>query len=201
MSNPAPLNLRRFDVEWVPRSKLKAYERNPRLHSPKQIKQIEKSITEFGWTVPILVGRDETVVAGHGRLLAAANLGIAEVPIIRVDHLTEEQQRAYVIADNKLTENGEWDWDLLRKELGELDQTFQGLTGFDEQEITMLEGGDTETDSFKSLFTEDALDSAAQRAIDKADKEDPDAEDDEEQDEEDEPVEITCPHCSKTFTV
>src|SRR6201996_3507349 len=89
--------------------KLIPYARNPRTHSDAQVAQIAASIAEFGFNAPILVDSNAGIVAGHGRLLAARKLGLPEVPVVVLDHLTETQRRAYIIADNKLSENAGWD--------------------------------------------------------------------------------------------
>ena len=99
------------------------YARNSRTHTDEQVAQIAGSIREFGWTNPVLIDGEAGIIAGHGRVLAAQRLGLKEVPTIQLDHMTEAQRRAYVIADNKLALNAGWDADLLKIELGEL----QGL--------------------------------------------------------------------------
>src|SRR6185312_3934615 len=96
------------------------YVRNARTHSDAQVAQIAASIREFGFTNPILVDGERGVIAGHGRLLAARKLGMAEVPTIELNHLTPAQRRAYILADNKLALNAGWDPDLLRLELIDL---------------------------------------------------------------------------------
>src|SRR5712692_8333240 len=100
--------------------KLIPFARNPRTHSDAQIAQIAASIAEFGFLNPILVDTNAGILAGHGRLLAARKLQLSEVPVIVLDHLTEKQERAYVIADNQLALNAGWDEDLLRLELATL---------------------------------------------------------------------------------
>src|SRR3954471_7340987 len=92
---------------------LKLDPRNPRLHNNKQVKQIANSIRTFGFNVPVLINRDGQVIAGHGRLLACKQLGITEVPAISLEHLSESQAKAFLIADNRLTEIAEWDERLL----------------------------------------------------------------------------------------
>ena len=92
-----------------PRAELKPDPANPRQDSRRQIRQIAKSISTFGFNVPVLVDAELNVIAGHGRLLACGELGIDEVPTLRLDHLTPAQARAFRIADNKLTENATWD--------------------------------------------------------------------------------------------
>lgn len=91
--------------ENYPTDKLIPYARNSRTHNDEQIAQIVASIKEFGFTNPILIDQDDVIIAGHGRLLAAQRLGLTEVPVIRLPHLTETQRRALVIADNKIALN------------------------------------------------------------------------------------------------
>jgi site-specific DNA-methyltransferase (adenine-specific) len=111
------------------------YAANSRTHSDAQIAQIAASIKEFGWTNPILIDGDNTIIAGHGRLLAARKLGMKEVPAIILDHLTKAQQRALVIADNQLALNAGWDMDMLKAEIEDLNlENFDiNLLGFDEK--------------------------------------------------------------------
>ncbi len=117
--------------------RLRPYERNPRTHSPEQITKIAASLLEFGWTNPILVDGDAGIIAGHGRLLAARELGMTTVPVIELTHLTEAQKRAYVIADNRLALDAGWDEDLLADELRALEGLDFNLelTGFDLDEL------------------------------------------------------------------
>lgn len=91
-------------IEHWPLDRLRPYERNARTHSPEQVAKIAASITEFGFTNPILVDGADGIIAGHGRLMAARDLGLTEVPVIVLDHLTDAQRRAYILADNKLAE-------------------------------------------------------------------------------------------------
>src|SRR5271154_138234 len=102
--------------------KLVPFARNPRTHSDAQVAQIAASIAEFGFNNPILVDTKAGIIAGHGRLLAARELGLEEVPVIVLDHLTEAQKRAYIIADNQLALNAGWDDDMLRTEITALQQ-------------------------------------------------------------------------------
>src|SRR3954463_2819423 len=113
-------------VERWPVERLIPYARNARTHSPAQVDQIAASIKEWGWTNPILVGEDNTLIAGHGRVLAARKLRISEVPVMVAIGWTEAQKKAYAIADNKLALNAGWDEALLGLELGELE-----VLGFD----------------------------------------------------------------------
>src|ERR671925_1971365 len=100
-------------VQW-PVEKLIPFARNARTHSDEQVAQIAASIAEFGWTNPILAGSDGIVIAGHARLVAARKLGMTEVPVIVLDHLTETQRRALVLADNRLAINAGWDEEMLQ---------------------------------------------------------------------------------------
>jgi ParB-like chromosome segregation protein Spo0J len=111
----APAMARRIEI-W-PVGRLIPYVKNPRTHSEEQVAQIAASIIEFGFTAPILVASDAGILAGHGRLLAARKLGLTEVPVVPLDHLSETQRRAYIIADNQLALNAGWDEELLRVEL------------------------------------------------------------------------------------
>lgn len=118
------------------------YARNARTHSDAQVAQIAASIVEFGWTNPILVDGTNGVIAGHGRLLAARQLGLDTVPVIELAHLSPAQKRAYILADNRLAENAGWDEELLALELAELrDAEFDlDLLGFSDEEIDELLG-------------------------------------------------------------
>jgi DNA modification methylase len=127
-------------IELWPIERLRPYERNPRTHSDAQVDQIAASMVEFGWTNPVLVDEQGGILAGHGRLLAARRLGLAEVPVIRFEHLTEAQKRAYLIADNQLALKAGWDDALLAEELAWLRaQRFDlDLVGFDATELERL---------------------------------------------------------------
>src|SRR5271155_341033 len=127
-------------IEQWPLETLIPYAQNPRTHSDAQVAQIAASIAEFGFNNPILVDTNAGIIAGHGRLLAARKLGLAEVPVIVLDHLTDAQKRAYIIADNQLALNAGWDEELLRGELGELQQEGLNLDliGFEDEELARL---------------------------------------------------------------
>jgi len=136
-----------LNIEHIPVDRLIPYARNARTHADEQVSQIAGSIAEFGFVNPILVGEDDVVIAGHGRLLAAQKLGMADVPVIRLEHLSETQRRALVIADNRIAENSSWDEEMLRLELeGLRAEDFDlDITGFDLDEIDrLLQGNDTE---------------------------------------------------------
>ncbi len=129
-----------LNVQQIELEQLVPYARNARTHSDSQVAQIAGSIAEFGFVNPVLVGGDNIIIAGHGRVMAAKKLGLKTVPTIKLDHLTENQRRALVIADNKIAENAGWDEELLRLELQNLaDEDFDlDLLGFDDVELDDL---------------------------------------------------------------
>ncbi len=133
-----PAMARRIEI-W-PADRLVPYAKNARTHSDEQVAQIAASIVEFGFTNPILVDSNAGIVAGHGRLLAAKKLGLAEVPVIVLDHLSEIQRRAYVLADNRLSLSAGWNDDLLAEELAAIEaEGFDpGVIGFTDEELECL---------------------------------------------------------------
>lgn len=135
------------------------YVRNARTHSDAQVAQIAGSIREFGWTNPVLVDGESGIIAGHGRVLAARKLGMDEVPVIELRHMTEAQKRAYVIADNKLAENAGWDRELLALELGELrDVGFDmDLLGFETVDLDSLLATGIDQENRGGLTDDDAV--------------------------------------------
>jgi DNA modification methylase len=136
--------LNSLKVEYRAVQSLTPYASNPRTHSPDQVAQIAASIAEFGFTNPILLGSDGVVIAGHGRLAAANQLGLETVPVLVLEHLSPTQRRALVIADNRIAENAGWDEALLRLELDALqaDGFDVDLTGFDADALAELMAGD-----------------------------------------------------------
>lgn len=126
-------------VTYVSPMEVKPYRNNPKKHSEKQVTQLINSIKEFRFNNPVLIDENNELIAGHGRLLAAQHLHLEKIPPIYLTHLTQAQKKAYRIADNKLTENGKWDIDLLKLELKDIEQLDLNLnldlTGFDNQEI------------------------------------------------------------------
>lgn len=129
-------------VSQIPINELRAYQYNARIHSQKQIEQIARSIKSFGFTNPILINDENTILAGHGRWEAAKKLGFKKVPVISFTHLDQNAQRAYILADNKLAEKAGWDKDILKIELQNIidfDLDFDvTLTGFDTPEIDFI---------------------------------------------------------------
>ena len=134
-------------VEYRKVETLIPFARNPRTHSDAQVAKIAASIVEFGWTSPVLVDGSQGIIAGHGRLAAARKLGLAEVPVIELSHLTPAQKRAYVIADNRLALDAGWDEEMLALELAELSEAGYDLdlTGFDADELADLLAGEETT--------------------------------------------------------
>ena len=131
------------------------YIANSRTHSDAQVAQIAASIKEFGWTNPILVSGDDSIIAGHGRLMAARKLGMEEVPVIVLDHLSKSQQRALVIADNQLALNAGWNMDMLKAEIEDLqlDDFDLSILGFDDKFLDGL----LEPEPTAGLTDEDAV--------------------------------------------
>ena len=142
-------------IELWPLEKLIPYARNPRTHSDAQVGQIAASIAAFGFNNPILVDTKAGIIAGHGRLLAARKLQLQEVPVIVLDHLTEAQKRAYILADNQLALNAGWDDTLLAAELAALQrEDFNlDLIGFEDEELARLLAAQ---DAAEGLTDEDA---------------------------------------------
>ena len=136
------------EMQLVPLSKLVPYVNNARTHSPEQITKLRSSLREFGFINPVIIDRDFNVIAGHGRIMAAKEEGLTEVPCVFVDYLTEAQKKAYILADNRMAMDAGWDEELLRIEI----ESLQGadfdvsLTGFGEDEIADLFASDSEKD-------------------------------------------------------
>jgi len=129
-------------IEHIDLEKLIPYARNSRTHSDEQVAQIMASIREFGFCNPVLIDKEGTIIAGHGRVLAATRMELEHVPCLRLSHLTDAQRRAYVIADNRLALNAGWDSELLANELADLhaDDFDLGLLAFDPDELETLLG-------------------------------------------------------------
>ena len=140
------------EMQLVPIGKLVPYVNNARTHSPEQINKLRSSLREFGFINPVIIDRDFGVIAGHGRILAAKEEGITEVPCVFADHLTEAQKKAYILADNRMALDAGWDEELLRVEIEALQaEAFDlSLTGFDEKELSDLfkDDADVQEDDF-----------------------------------------------------
>lgn len=128
------------EMKLVPIDRLVPYINNARTHSPEQINKLRSSLREFGFINPVIIDRDYGVIAGHGRILAAKEEGITEVPCVFADYLTEAQKKAYIIADNRMAMDAGWDEELLRVEIEALQaEAFDvSLTGFNPNEIDDL---------------------------------------------------------------
>lgn len=144
-----------MQIKQVKIENLIPYAKNARTHSDAQVAQIAASIKEFGWTNPILVDGEKGIIAGHGRLAAARKLGMSEIPVIELAHLTDTQKKALILADNKLALNAGWDNEMLAIELQELElEGFDlDLTGFDPDEISAL----TPVEGTEGLTDDDAV--------------------------------------------
>lgn len=151
------------EMQLVPLEKLVPYINNARTHSPEQIKKLRSSLREFGFINPVIIDRDYGVIAGHGRILAAKEENMKEVPCVFADHLNEAQKKAYIIADNRMAMDAGWDEELLRIEIESLQaESFDiGLTGFDEKEMA-----DLFSDSKEAEIEEDDFDLT--KALEKA---------------------------------
>ena len=151
-------------MQMVKVSELIPYVNNARTHSQEQVNKLRSSLREFGFVNPVIIDQDKNVIAGHGRLMAAKEEGITEVPCVLVDYLTEAQKKAYILADNRYAQDAGWDEELLRLEIESLEgMDFDvSLTGFDDQEIADLfadgESTGAEDDDFD---LSDALEKAA----------------------------------------
>jgi DNA modification methylase len=142
-------------IEWRSVETLIPYAKNARTHSDEQVAQIAGSIKEFGFNNPVLVDKENSVIAGHGRLMAARKLGMDKVPVVELEHLTESQRKAYVLADNRIALNSGWDTSMLSLELQDLkDDIDLSLLGFDPDELNALLNSIEETEG---LTDEDAV--------------------------------------------
>ena len=158
------IELSHLTIQVWPIGDLIPFDRNARTHSEEQVAQVVKSIREFGWTNPILVGADRVIIAGHARLEAARSLEMTEVPVILLPHLSVLQRRALVIADNQIAANAGWDEEVLRGELQglEADDFDMSLLGFTDDELAAIEdGGEVEA----GKTDEDAVPEVAETAV------------------------------------
>ena len=134
--------MKKLKIEYLKLADLKEYKNNAKIHTPEQVEQIKKSIEEFGMNDPIALWKNNEIIEGHGRLLACQELGIKEVPVIRLDELTDEQRRAYMNVHNQLTMNTGFDFEKLAEELA-------SITGIDMQDFGF---------NLEDFYTEDADD-------------------------------------------
>ena len=151
-------------LEMVKVSELIPYINNARTHSQEQVNKLRSSLREFGFVNPVIIDADKNVIAGHGRLMAAKEEGITEVPCVLVDYLTEAQKKAYILADNRYAQDAGWDEELLRLEIEALEgMDFDvSLTGFNEDEISdLFAGADTSDTQDDDFDLSDALEKAA----------------------------------------
>ena len=147
-----------MQIERVKIGKLIPYANNARTHNEAQVAQIAASIREFGFNNPILIDEQSTIIAGHGRVLAAQALELKDVPCIRLTHLTESQRNAYIIADNKLALNSGWDEELLKLQLQGLTDIEQIATGFSTEELNLLfHGWQSDADKMDEIEPIDSL--------------------------------------------
>jgi len=154
--------LNTLNVEYRKVEALIPYARNPRTHTDEQVAKIAASIVEYGWTNPVLVDGDNGIIAGHGRLAAARKLGLDQVPVIELAHLSPTQKRAYVISDNRLALDAGWNEEMLALEMAELSEAGYdlALTGFEDAEIEALLSDDVASDDADQDEDADAPDAA-----------------------------------------
>lgn len=140
-------------IEYIPIKDIKPYKRNAKLHPQEQIDQIKASIKEFGFNDPIAVWHDNEIIEGHGRLLAAKQMKMKEIPIIRLDELTDEQRRAYMLAHNQLTMNSGFDLEILTEEINNILDIDMGDFGF--EDFTIEEPEEVVEDEFDEEIPEE----------------------------------------------
>ncbi len=160
-------------IELWDLARLKPYENNAREHSVEQVAQIAASIVEFGFLNPILVDSNDGIVAGHGRLSAAKELALDVVPVVVLDHLTENQKKAYILVDNKLAENATWNEELLAQEIIKLNlQDFDlNILGWTDEEIKALQEDGWDSDIESVERNEENLDGIQGKIVVKLDPE------------------------------
>jgi ParB-like chromosome segregation protein Spo0J len=169
------------------------YDKNSRMHGEEQLMQIEKSINEFGFTIPILVDEKNTILAGYGRWNVAKRMGMKEVPCLKIDHLSETQKRAYVIADNKIAENSEWNFDIYMSEIKILnDLDFDLSTIGLDVDVSLLDFAPTLSGNLNELATTAEDMEKARAGIDKNFQ-------GIKHDNSDDVVDVICPHCHESF--
>lgn len=143
--------MKNLEIKYVPIDTIKEYENNVKLHPDEQIQQIVDSITKFGFNDPIAIDENGVIVEGHGRLKAAKLLNMETIPIITLEHMNDDDKKAYILAHNKLTMNTSFDFDKLKKELESLSEDYDlKLTGFSTDEIDAIteDTSDIDLDDF-----------------------------------------------------
>lgn len=170
------------------------YDRNPRIHPDDQIRQIADSIERWGWTIPILIDESDNVIAGHGRLYAAQLLGLEKVPCMVAKGWTEDQKRSYVIADNKLAENSEWNTALYYSELKALEDNGVDLADMLDEDLSMLDFNPTvnptqDNSEVTAADFDKAQDQMDGRIESMSNSKSSGG------------IEVTCPYCTESFTV
>lgn len=186
-----------LNVQLASVADLVPYAGNARLHSPEQIDRISESIKNFGFTVPVLVAEDGTIIAGHGRVMAAKKLGLDEIPIIVAKGWTEEQQRAYGIADNRLAETSEWDMAALQAELAAISSAGEydlNSLGFSPEDIEQIAAGAFAPELLPETSVSQVTDADVEKAQEKLD--DLGASKSEQK-----LLSVMCPHCATEFDV
>lgn len=145
------------ELQSVEIAKIKPYKNNAKIHGKNQLKKLQESISEFGFLTPCLIDQDFNLIAGHGRVEAAKALGMKEVPCVYIENLNETQRKAYILADNRLGELGEWDMDLVSQELKDLqDLDFNvDLIGFDLDDFLEPEENNAEEDNYSGQLPEE----------------------------------------------
>ena len=141
--------MNKLTIEYLPLEDLKPYANNAKIHTEEQIQQIRKSIEEFGMNDPIAIWKDNEIIEGHGRLLACQQMGLQEVPVIRLDGLTDEQRRAYMNVHNNLTMNTGFDFEILKEELARIENIDMGQFGFDIEDFLGETDPEVEEDDYQ----------------------------------------------------
>lgn len=189
----APKIEQRSIAELIP------YAANSRTHSGEQVKQIAASMTEFGWTNPILVSEENTIIAGHGRIMAAKELGMTSVPVIVLSGLSEAQQKALVIADNKIALNAEWDESILSQQLLSLANIDFDLNSIGFQSVEL---DDILNDAYEPAYNPSYNPQAVtENDVGKASVNLGKQIDGLKTDKSEKGVEVICPYCTETFFV
>lgn len=163
----------KLKIEMMKTADLVPYANNAKIHTEEQIDEIKKSIIEFGMNDPVAIWKNNEIIEGHGRLIACMELGIEEIPVIRLDHLTDEQRRAYMLVHNQLTMNTGYEWGLLEEEVENIHEVDMSEFGFDSTDF------DISDDDFSDDIPDDEHESTGEKK------------------EKDEVKKVTCPYCGE----